>query len=55
MTDDPKDRDAAAEILERWIKFRESQFCLGSFSRPPLAVAAQALLSSDFKLTNPTR
>jgi hypothetical protein len=25
MPDDPKDRDAAAEILERWIKFRESQ------------------------------
>jgi hypothetical protein len=61
MTDD-KDRDAAAEILERWIKFRESQGWTREAAKAELATAARALLvaqsrdeGSDFKLTNPTR
>jgi hypothetical protein len=47
MTDDPKDRDAAAEILERWIKFRESQGWKREDAKAELVAAAQALLMAQ--------
>jgi hypothetical protein len=47
MTDDPKDLDAAAEILERWIKFREGQGWTREAAKAELAVAAQALLMAQ--------
>jgi hypothetical protein len=52
MTDD-KDRDAAAEVLERWIKFRESQGWTREAAKAELATAARALLVAQSRGVSP--
>jgi hypothetical protein len=47
MTHEPKNRDEVAQVLERWIRFRERQGWTREAAKAELAAAAKALLVSS--------